>query len=282
MNANNLMIKLQDISVRYRLIKERPKTFQEHVINYLKGKRIEAETLWALNDISLDIHKGESIGIIGHNGAGKSTLLKVISGVIKPAGGKVSVHGKIAPLIELGAGFDDELTGRENIYLNASILGFSKKEIEEKYDSIVEFSEIRDFINTPIKNYSAGMIARLGFSIATEVNPDILIVDEVLAVGDAHFKKKSKERISEFRKRGVTILFVSHSMEEVESLCDKVLWIDHGKSNMIGEAEKVKDERFSINAGLAGPVQIKAHEKKGYRRFQVYMKKKKEVASASE
>jgi ABC-type polysaccharide/polyol phosphate transport system ATPase subunit len=241
------MIKLQDISVRYRLIKERPKTFQEHVINYLKGKRIEVETLWALRGISLDIHKGESIGIIGHNGAGKSTLLKVISGVIKPADGKVSVHGKIAPLIELGAGFDHELTGRENIYLNSSILGFSKKEIEEKYESIIDFSEVRDFINTPLKNYSSGMIARLGFSIATEVNPDILIVDEVLAVGDILFRKKSKERILEFRKRGVTILFVSHSMEEVESLCDKVLWIDHGKSNMIGEAEKVIAEYQSRN-----------------------------------
>lgn len=247
MNENNLMIQLKDVSVKYRLIRERPKTFQEHVINYLKGKRIEAETFWALSDISLDILKGESIGIIGHNGAGKSTLLKVISGIIKPAGGKVSVHGKIAPLIRLGAGFDHELTGRENIYLNASILGFSRKEIDGKYESIIDFSEIRDFINTPLKHYSSGMIARLGFSIATEVNPDILIVDEVLAVGDAHFSKKSKERILEFRKKGITILFVSHSMEEVKNLCDKVLWIDHGKPNMIGEAEKVIAEYQSYN-----------------------------------
>ncbi len=247
MNENNLTIKLQDISVKYRLIRERPKTFQEYVINYLKGKRIEAETLWALRGISLDIHKGESIGIIGHNGAGKSTLLKVISGVIKSADGKVTVNGKIAPLIELGAGFDHELTGRENIYLNASILGFSRKEIEGKYESIIDFSEIRDFINTPLKHYSSGMIARLGFSIATEVNPDILIVDEVLAVGDAHFKKKSKERILQFRNNGVTILFVSHSMEEINALCDRVVWIDHGKMRMLGDAGKVTTEYQSQN-----------------------------------
>jgi len=247
MNTNNLAIKLQDISVKYRLIKERPKTFQEHLINYLKGKRIEAETFWALKDISFSVNKGECLGIIGYNGAGKSTLLKVISGVMKPAGGKVSVHGKIAPLIGLGAGFDHELTGRENIYLNSSILGFSKKEIEEKYDSIIDFSEMRDFINTPLKNYSSGMVARLGFSIATEVNPDILIVDEVLAVGDDHFRKRSKDRILEFRKRGVTILFVSHSMEEVKNLCNRTVWIDHGKMKMLGEPEKVIAEYQSRN-----------------------------------
>ncbi len=239
MDADNLMIGLKDISVQYRLVKERPKTFQEYVISYLKGKRIYTETLWALRDISLDIYRGESIGIIGPNGAGKSTLLKVISSVIKPVDGEVIVNGKIAPLIEVGAGFDHELTGKENIYLNASILGFSRKEIDERYNSIIDFSEMRDFINTPLKNYSSGMIARLGFSIATEVNPDILIVDEVLAVGDIHFKRKSRDRIMDFRKRGITILFVSHSMEEVRGLCDRVLWLDHGRMKMIGEPEEV-------------------------------------------
>jgi len=239
MDNDNLIIKLKDISVQYRLVKERPKTFQEYVINYLKGKRIYTETLWALRDISLNIYKGESIGIIGPNGAGKSTLLKVISSVIKPVNGEVVVNGKIAPLIEVSAGFDHELTGRENIYLNASILGFSKKEIDERYDSIIDFSEMREFINTPLKNYSSGMIARLGFSIATEVNPDILIVDEVLAVGDVHFRKKSKERILEFRKRGITILFVSHSMQEIKNLCDRVIWLDHGRIKMIGKPEEV-------------------------------------------
>lgn len=239
MDADNLMIGLKDISVQYRLVKKRPKTFQEYVINYLKGKRIYTETLWALRDISLDIYRGESIGIIGPNGAGKSTLLKVVSSVIKPIDGEVIVKGKIAPLIEVSAGFDHELTGRENIYLNASILGFSRKEIDERYNSIIDFSEMRDFIDTPLKNYSSGMIARLGFSIATEVNPDILIVDEVLAVGDIHFRRKSRDRIMDFRKRGITILFVSHSMQEVKALCDRVLWLDHGRMKIIGEPEEV-------------------------------------------
>ncbi|MBE0425208.1 MAG: ABC transporter ATP-binding protein [Nitrospirae bacterium] len=236
------MISLQGVSVKYRLIKEKKRSFQAHLINYFKGKRIQIQVLWALRDISLNLNKGESLGIIGHNGAGKSTLLKVVSGVIKPAGGIVKVNGKIAPLIELSAGFDPELTGRENIYLNASILGFSRKEIDKKYDSVVEFSELRDFIDTPLKNYSSGMIARLGFSIATEVDPDILIIDEVLAVGDAWFKEKSKERILEFRKKGVTTLFVSHNMEEIKSLCSKVLWLEHGKIKMLGDPESVISE----------------------------------------
>jgi ABC-type polysaccharide/polyol phosphate transport system ATPase subunit len=233
------MIKLQDISVKYRLIKERPKTFQEYIINYLKGKRIKPETFWALQGISFGVQKGECMGIIGNNGAGKSTLLKVISNVIKPFVGKVSVQGKIAPLIEINAGFDPELTARENIYLNTSILGFSKKEIDQKFNHIVKFTELEDFINTPLKNYSSGMTARLGFSIATEVNPDILIVDEVLAVGDAHFKQKSKERILAFRDKGITILFVSHNMQYIQKLCDRVLWLDHGKMKMLGKPQEV-------------------------------------------
>ncbi len=236
------MIRIKNVSVKYRLIKERPRTFQEYVINYLKGRRYEAETLWALNGISLDVRKGESLGIIGPNGAGKSTLLKVVAGVIKPTEGSVDVNGKIAPLIELGAGFDHELTGKENIYINASILGFSRNEIEKRFESIVDFSGLREFINTPLKNYSSGMIARLGFSIATEVAPDILIIDEILAVGDAQFKKKSKERILDFRRRGITLLFVSHSMEDVKALCDRVLWLDHGRMKMLGKAEDVIKE----------------------------------------
>ena len=232
------MINLQNISLKYRLIKERKRTFQAHIVNYFKGKRLDTQILWALKNVSLDIGDGEALGIIGHNGAGKSTLLKVVSGVMKPVEGRVNVLGKIAPLIELGAGFDPELTGRENIYLNASILGFSRKEINAKYDRIVEFSELRDFIDAPLKNYSSGMIARLGFSVATEVDPDILIIDEVLAVGDAQFKTKSKERILQFRKKGITILFVSHDMDEVRSLYSKVLWLDHGYMKMIGDADE--------------------------------------------
>ncbi|MGO9614134.1 MAG: ABC transporter ATP-binding protein [Dissulfurispiraceae bacterium] len=237
------MIGLHNVSVKYRLIKEvKKRTFQAYIIDYLTGKRLRADKLWALKKISLDVSEGESLGIIGLNGAGKSTLLKVISGVIRPTEGRVSVSGKIAPLIELSAGFDHELTGKENIYLNASILGFSRREIGEKYDRIVEFAELKEFVNTPLRSYSSGMIARLGFSIATEVEPDILIVDEVLAVGDVHFKKKCREKILNFRAKGVTILFVSHNMEEVKNLCQKVLWLDHGKIKMMGDPVKVVSE----------------------------------------
>jgi ABC-type polysaccharide/polyol phosphate transport system ATPase subunit len=243
------MIQIQNISVTYRLIKERRRSFQAYVINYLKGKRLKVETLWALRNISLNVRKGESLGIIGHNGAGKSTLLKVISGVINPFEGTINVKGTISPLIELSAGFDDELTGAENIFLSASLLGFSRKEIMEKYNNIIEFSELRDFINTPLRSFSSGMVARLGFSIATEVNSDILIVDEVLAVGDTHFKQKSKKRILDFRKRGITTLFVSHNMEDVESLCDRVLWLDHGTMKMLGEPAKTINEYKSQDNG---------------------------------
>lgn len=234
------MIQLQDVSVMYRLIRERKRSsLQEYLINYLKGRRIGVKSFSALRDLTLEVRKGESLGIIGPNGSGKSTLLKVISGVIVPAKGKVSVNGSTAPLIELSAGFDQELTGRENIFLNASILGFSRKEIKRKFDSIVSFSELKDFIDTPLKNYSSGMIARLGFSIATEAHPDILIIDELLAVGDAHFQKKSKDRIMEFRKTGTTIIIVSHNMEDIRSLCSRVLWLDHGSQKMIGGAHTI-------------------------------------------
>jgi ABC-2 type transport system ATP-binding protein len=235
------MIRLQAVSARYRLIRERRRTFQAHLINYLKGNRVEKEVFWALKNISLDVHRGESLGIIGPNGAGKSTLLKIISGVMKPAEGRIQTCGRIAPLIELAAGFDDELTGRENIFLNASILGFFRKQIEDRVDSIVHFSELKDFIDTPLKHYSSGMVARLAFSIATEADPDILIIDEVLAVGDARFREKSKERISEFKNRGVTILFVSHYMEQVRNLCNKVLWLDHGEQRMFGDPQSVTE-----------------------------------------
>jgi ABC-type polysaccharide/polyol phosphate transport system ATPase subunit len=235
------MITLENVSVKYRLVKERPRTFQEYVINYLKGKRLEAETLWALTEISLRINKGESFGVIGPNGAGKSTLLKIIAGVIRPAEGSVIVDGKIAPLIELGAGFDHELTGKENIYLNASILGFSRKEIEAKFERIKEFSELQDFINTPLKNYSSGMVARLGFSIATEVDPDILIIDEILAVGDERFRKKCHERIKSFKDKGMTILFVSHNMNDITRLCDRAVCLKHGRIVFEGSSVDASD-----------------------------------------
>ncbi len=236
------MITLQGVSVKYRLVEERRRSFQAYVVNYLKGKRVTRQTLLALKDVSLNVGRGESLGIIGSNGAGKSTLLKVVSGVLKPAEGRAEVKGRLAPLIELAAGFDDELTGRENIFLNASILGFSRKDIEERFDRIVDFSELKDFIDTPLKNYSSGMTARLAFSVATEVDPDVLIIDEVLAVGDAHFRHKSMERILEFKNKGVVILFVSHDMEQVKSFCNRVLWLDHGRARMIGEPDAVTEE----------------------------------------
>lgn len=228
-------IKLKDVSLRYRLAKEKPGTIQEYIIQRLKGKRIVYEDFWALKDINIEIHKGETLGIIGHNGAGKSTLLKVISGVLKPASGSVSVNGRIAPLIELDAGFDLELTGRENIYLNASILGISKKEVNKRLDRIVDFSELAEFIHSPMKSYSSGMVSRLGFSIATEVDPDILIVDEALAVGDEHFRRKCYERIAVFKGKGTTILLVSHNMNDIKSLCGRALWLDHGKQRGYGD-----------------------------------------------
>lgn len=245
---NGLPIDVSEVFVKYRLAREKPKTFQEYFIHRVKGKSIAYEDFWALKGITLKVRKGESVGIIGHNGAGKSTLLKVIAGVLKPSQGSVTACGMIAPLIELGAGFDPELTGKENIYLNASILGFSRKEIDSKLSAIVDFAELDEFIHCPLKTYSSGMVSRLGFSIATEVNPDILIVDEVLAVGDEQFKRKSKDRILGFKEKGVSILLVSHSMEDVKTLCDKVLLLDHGTSKMYGDPDTVIDEYLAIHA----------------------------------
>ena len=208
--------------------------------------------LRVLRKISLAVNEGEIVALLGPNGHGKSTLLKAISGILKCAEGNITVNGKIAPLIELQAGFDLELTGRENIYLNASMLGFSKKKIDKSFDSIIDFSELSDFVDTPLKNYSSGMIARLGFSIAITVNPDILLIDEMLTVGDAHFNQKSHKRILEDNQRGVTILFVSHIMEEIRSICSKVLWLDHGRLKMIGKPEEVitEYELFMQNTSL--------------------------------
>lgn len=226
---SDISLKLREVSVRYRLAIENPKSFQGYVVRRLKGQRIEYQDFWALKNVSLDVRKGETLGIIGCNGAGKSTLLKVIARVLKPTAGSIMVAGKIAPLIELGAGFDLELTGAENIYLNASILGLSRREIDTLFPAIVEFSELSEFIYSPLKNYSSGMVARLGFSIATQVDPDILIIDEILAVGDDHFRKKCDAKISSYREKGVTMLLVSHNMSDISSLCDSVLWLQHGQ-----------------------------------------------------
>jgi len=224
-----LAIEIEGVSVRYRLAKEKPKTLQEYVIQRLKGRKMDYEAFWAIRGVTIHVTKGETLGIIGHNGAGKSTLLKIIAGVLKPTEGLVTVNGKIAPLIEISAGFDMELTGVENIFLNASMLGLSRKEIESRIDPIVDFSELHEFIHSPLRSYSSGMIARLGFSIATAVDPDILIIDESLSVGDERFRRKFDMRIDELKMRGTTLLLVSHMMGDIERLCDKILWLDHGR-----------------------------------------------------
>lgn len=224
----------------FRISQDRIQSIKEYLVALIKGK-LKYKDFWALRDVSFSVHPGEVLGIIGHNGAGKSTVLKVISGILKPTSGSVSVHGNIVPMLELGSGFDFDLTGRENIFLNGAILGYSRKFLNEKYDDIVAFSELGEFIEMPIRNYSSGMLMRLAFSIATVVNPEILIVDEILAVGDESFQRKSRQRMMELMSGGTTVLFVSHSLEQIREMCDRVLWLDHGQVKMIGEAQEVCD-----------------------------------------
>jgi len=232
------MIKVENISVRFLISHDKIQSMKEYIVKMLK-RQVKYEEFWALQNISIEIMKGEVIGIIGRNGAGKSTLLKVISGILKPTEGTVTCQGNIVPMLELGSGFDYDLTGRENIYLNGAILGYSKSLLEEKYNEIVEFSEIEKFIDVPIRNYSTGMLMRLAFSIATVVKPEILIVDEILSVGDENFQIKSKARMMELMNGGTTVLFVSHSLEQVKEMCNRVIWMERGTIKMIGETEEV-------------------------------------------
>lgn len=232
------VIQVRDVSMHFNLMEEKVDSIKEYFVKLIKGKLLYND-FTALDHISFDVQKGDILGFIGFNGAGKSTLLKILAGVLTPTTGSVKVNGSIAPLIEVGAGFDPELTARENIYLNGAILGFSKSFIEKKFDSIIEFAELQDFVNVPVKNFSSGMYARLGFSIATAVQPDILIVDEVLSVGDFRFQQKCEERIRKMIEDGVTILLVSHDMGMIERLCNKVLWLDHGKMRDMGETAKI-------------------------------------------
>ena len=234
------MIKAENISMRYLMNTDRIQSMKEYVVKFLK-REIKYKEFWALKDVSFDVRKGEVLGIIGHNGAGKSTLLKVISGILKPTEGTLQVNGTIVPMLELGSGFDFELSGRENIFLNGAILGDSEKFLQDKYDEIVAFSELGEFIEAPLRSYSSGMVMRLAFSIATVVNPDILIVDEILAVGDAAFQEKSKKRMLELMGGGTTVLFVSHSLEQIREMCDRVLWLDHGRMRLCGDAQSVCD-----------------------------------------
>ena len=209
-----------------------------------RKKRVKEREFWALRHITFNVEKGDVVGLIGANGAGKSTLLKVVSGVLKPTEGTVEVDGVISPMIELGAGFDQDLTARENIYLNGAILGYSKEFLDSKFDEIVEFSELKDFLDVPVKNFSSGMVAKLAFSISTIVEPEILIVDEILSVGDIKFQEKSKGKMMSMIKGGTTVLYVSHSLESIKDLCNKVIWLDHGKMVMAGETEKVCDAYY--------------------------------------
>lgn len=242
---NEPIVSVQNVSMRFNLAQEQFSGLKDLVIMATKGK-LKFHEFYALKDVSFDIKKGESWALIGKNGCGKSTLLKVISGIYNPTSGKVIVRGTIAPLIELGAGFDMELTARENIFLNGAVLGHSRKVMEQHFDEIVDFSELKDFIDVPIKNFSSGMIARLGFSIATTVRADILIVDEVLAVGDHDFQEKCKKRIGSMLKKGTTLLFVSHDIEQVKELCQKAVWLEHGRIKALGEVKKISTEYEGI------------------------------------
>ena len=229
-------VELHNVSMRFNLARERVDNLKEYFVRMLKGKRTAIDEFWALKDVSFTIPKGESFALVGANGSGKSTTLKIISGILTPTKGTVLVNGSIAPLIELGAGFDFELTGRENIFLNGAILGFSRKEMQDKYAEIVDFSELGDFIEVPVKNYSSGMVARLGFSCATTVRPEILIVDEILGVGDHHFQEKCSKRMEDMMGAGTTVILVSHSEQDVKRICKKAAWINHGKLMFVGDS----------------------------------------------
>lgn len=240
-NIQEKIIELKNVTMKFNMSEEIVDTLKEYIVRLIKGQLFYKEFI-ALHNVTFDIYKGDILGIVGFNGAGKSTLLKILAGVIEPAEGDVFVKGTVAPLIELGAGFDPELTAYENIYLNGAMLGYSKNEIDLRLDDIVEFAELRDFLNIPIKNFSSGMYARLGFSIATIFVPDVLIVDEILGVGDFHFQEKCKNRIKEMIANGVTIILVSHDINQIESLCNKVLWLEKGNVKKFGNACCVCEE----------------------------------------
>ncbi len=241
-------IQIRDAGVSYRLYREKVTTLKEAVVQRFRHLR-SAEMFWALRHVSLEIAPGDAIALVGHNGSGKSTLLKTIAGVLQPSEGEVRVQGRISPMIELGAGFDPELTGRDNVYLNGALLGFSRKQMESKFDRIVAFAELGDFIDMPIKNYSSGMYARLGFAIAQDVEPEILIIDEVLAVGDERFQEKCKARIQDFRSAGVTFCFVSHSPTAAKELCPRAAVLHHGRLEFDGPTEQAWERYRELERG---------------------------------
>ena len=235
------VITAEHITMKFNLMEEKVDTLKEFMVKLMKGKLFYNEFI-ALQDVSVTIDKGDIFGLVGFNGAGKSTLLKILAGVLKPTEGKVVCRGSIAPLIEVGAGFDPDLTARENIFLNGAILGHSREFLEAHFDAIIDFAELRDFINVPVKNFSSGMYARLGFAIATEVQPDILIVDEVLSVGDYRFQEKCENRIRAMIEKETTVILVSHDIKVMKDLCTKAAWLSHGKVEAVGEAEAVCEE----------------------------------------
>ena len=249
---DNVAVKVEHVSMEFKITKDRIDTLKEYVIRTLKRNKKEKEKIRVLNDISFNVYKGDKLGILGFNGAGKSTLLKILAGIYEPTYGKITINGKVAPLLELSAGFDKNYTGRNNIYLNGAFLSMDKKFLEEKFDEIVEFSELGDFINYPVKNYSSGMRAKLGFSIATMIEPDILIVEEIVSVGDIKFRKKSSEKINELMAEGVTVLLVSHSINQIRKICDKCIWIDNGQIIMEGPSDEVCDAYVENAKGSTG------------------------------
>ena len=236
-----IVVKVDHVSMKFNLSSEKFDSFKEYVIKSIK-KQVSFEEFWALQDVSFNVYKGDALGLIGLNGSGKSTMLKTIAGVLKPTIGSVQVNGSVAPLIELGAGFDMDLTARENVFLNGALLGYRRSEMEQHDEDIVDFSELKNFMDVPVKNFSSGMVSRLAFAIATIGTPDILIVDEVLSVGDFLFQQKCESRIRSMMHKGTTILFVSHSINQVESLCNKIVWLDHGRVKRFDDASEICKE----------------------------------------
>ena len=249
------IIQVEDVSMRFNLAQEKTETLKEYTVKLLKHQLFFNE-FYALRDISFQIEPGESVALIGRNGSGKSTMLKLIAGVMYPTTGSVTVNGEIAPLIELGAGFDMDLTARENIYLNGTVLGYTPKYIDSKFDDIVEFSELHDFLDVPLKNYSSGMVARLAFAVATMTKPDILIADEILSVGDFLFQEKCEKRMAELLSGGTTVILVSHSIDQIERMCNKVAWLDHGHLRRLGATKEITAEYRKFEKKDAMPAKI--------------------------
>ena len=258
--TKNILVRAKNVGMAFRKPDAKYDTLKERIINFFKGKKNHSKKLQVLEGVSFEIEKGESLGVIGHNGAGKSTLLKIVAGIYQPTVGEISSTGKIM-LLNIGAGFDFEASAEENIYLNGAILGFTRKQMKERFDSIIEFSELHDFMKMPLKNYSSGMISRLGFAIAIDIEPDLLLVDEVLSVGDENFRKKCVKKIDELKEKGVSFMFVSHNISQVRKICEKTLWIENSKVMDYGDTKEVCDKYIKYCAELAKQNENNAEKK---------------------